>query len=82
MNKKGSAIFVYLMVGVLFFILGLALAPALTQTTGEAQTDLNCSSATISNQDKAVCYQMDSLTPFFTAILFGLGGLVLTKIIL
>jgi len=82
-NNKGSAIFVYFMIGIVLFVLALALAPVLTDTTDEARSTslLNCSDSSISNQDKAVCYQLDSIPPFYLAILFGLGGLVLSRII-
>ena len=80
MNKKGSAFFVYMMMGVLFFVLGMALAPALTDTSNEARTELNCSITNDSNY-KAVCYQIDSMSPFYVGILFSLGGLILARIV-
>ena len=81
MNKKSQAsFFVYFMIGILFFLLGLAFAPALIHTTGEVRTNLNCSNSSISNQDKAVCYQIDTFTPLFVAVMFGFGGIILTRI--
>lgn len=82
MNKKGSTSIVYFMIGVLFFLLGLALAPALSHTTSEAQTQLDCSNSSISNQDKAICYQVDTFNPLWIGVLFGLGGLILTRIMM
>lgn len=80
MNKKGSPAFVYFMIGILLFLLGLALAPALTTTSSEAQTQLDCTNSSISNQDKAVCYQMDTFSPLWIGVLFGLGGIILTRL--
>lgn len=81
MNNKGAAVLVYFMLGVVFFILGMALAPALTQTTGEGRTQLDCSNSSISNQDKAVCTQLDSIPPFFVGLVFGLAGIIIGRII-
>lgn len=82
MNKLGMVGFYIFMLGVLLFFLGMALAPALTQTSDEARGDINCSNVTISNQDKSVCYQVDSMPPLFVGVVFGLGGLLLTKVAL
>jgi len=79
-NKYGMVAIVYFMIGVLFFLLGLALAPALVDTTGEVRTDLDCSNSSISNQDKAVCYQVDTFPPLFVGLLFGFGGIILTRL--
>lgn len=78
-NKKGLALLFYLMVGVLFFILGMALAPALKQTTDEVQNDtqLNCSTTT-DNQTKAVCRSID-IQQIFVGIIFGLGGMIIVR---
>jgi len=82
MNKKGMAFLIYFMIGVVCFVLGMALAPSLTETSNEAQTALNCSSSSISNQDKAVCYQMDVTPPFYIGILFGIAGIILTRMVI
>ena len=78
-NKKGIALLFYLMVGVLFFILGMALAPALKDTTDQARNDtqLNCSTTT-DNQTKAVCRSID-IQQVFIGIIFGLAGLVIVR---
>ncbi len=81
MNNKGVAAFYYFMMAILFFWLGLALAPALTDTTNEAQNELDCSNSSISNQDKSVCYQVDSISPIYIAVIFGLGGILFTRLI-
>jgi len=80
MNKKAQiSIFVYFMIGVIFFVLGMALAPALTQTSNEAQTELDCTNSSISNENKAICYQVDVIPPFYIGILFGLSGIILSR---
>ena len=81
MNNKGSAAFVYFMLGVIFFLLGLAIAPGLTETINESRDNLDCSNSSISNQDKSVCYQMDAVPALWIGIMFGLGGLILARMI-
>jgi hypothetical protein len=84
MNKKGSTIFIIFMLGIVFFILGMALAPVLTNVTNEARgpSQLDCYNASISNQDKANCTSVDMLPPFFTGIVFGLAGILIGGIII
>lgn len=84
LNKKGSNVFVYLMIGVVFFILGLALTPALTDITNEATstTQLNCSNTSISDQDKAICTSIDIQPFLFLGTVMGLAGLILAGIII
>jgi hypothetical protein len=84
MNKKGSPSFVYFMISILFFLLGLVLAPALNEVIQgddvRNSTQLDCSNESISNQNKAICYQVDTFPPLLIGILFGFGGLILTRI--
>jgi len=83
MNKRGFAVFFSLMIGVLFFILGLALAPSISKAAGESMStsELNCSNDSISQQDKAVCTQIDLMTFLYTGFIFGLAGFVLASIV-
>lgn len=81
LNDKRGLVAIYLfMIGIVFFFLGMALAPALTETSGEVQTDLDCTNSSISNQNKAICYQVDSMPPLFVGILFGFAGMILGRI--
>jgi uncharacterized membrane protein len=84
MNKKGSTALVMLMMGILFFILGLALAPALKDVTGESRStaELNCTDpAVLANQQShAVCTQIDMFQPLLIGILFGLAGLLIAGV--
>lgn len=77
MNKKGLAVFVAFMLAIVFFVLGMALAPPIKQTVSESMLQLDCSNSSISNQDKAVCTQLDFYTPLFTGVMFGLAGFLL-----
>lgn len=79
MNKKG-AVFIYVfMLAVLCFFLGYALASPLSEVTYEAYTNsqIDCTNSSISNQNKAVCAQIDIIAPVFVGIIFGLGGALL-----
>jgi len=86
MNKKAQAnVFVYLMIGVVFFILGLALTPALTDITNEATstTQLNCTNtSSLTDQDKAVCTSIDIQPFLFIGTVFGLAGVLLAGAII
>jgi len=77
MNKRGATILLVLMLGVLFFLVGMALAPALNETTAEARADtgLNCSTTTDS-QTKAICTSID-IQQLYIGLIFGLAGLVM-----
>lgn len=80
MNKRAQGtIFFLLMMGVVFFLLGLALAPALTQTVDEQMDSLNCSTTT-DDQTKAVCTSLD-MEKLFIAVIFGLAGVLLAGVI-
>ena len=84
MNKRGQAIFFLLSVGVVFFLLGLALAPALKEVTDDAMgvDQLNCSNPEITDQQKANCTGTDILQFLFTGTVFGLAGVLVTAIAL
>lgn len=85
-GKKGSAILVYFMIGIVFFFLALALSNPLKEVvTGEnvmGANGLNCSSDLISNQNKAICTGLDIMSPIFIATIFGLGGILISKVLL
>lgn len=78
-GKKGTAIFFVLMMGIVFFVLGLAIAPAIQEVTWESTHNdyYNCSDSSISNQDKAVCTQTDAMMPLYVGIVFGLAGILI-----
>lgn len=81
MNKKGTVIFFALMLAVVFFLLGLALAPALTEVVDESMTRLDCTNSSISSFDKGTCTIMDLNSPLFIAFIFSLAGGILGGII-
>ena len=79
MDKNGFVVFWAFMIGTLFFLLGLALAPSIKDVISEATTtaELNCSNETISQQDQAICTQMDLMNFLFIGLLFGMAGFIL-----
>lgn len=79
MNKKGFTFFYALMIGVVFFLLGMALTPALSQFIDYSTNTLefNCSNETLSQQNKAVCTQIDYMQFLFTGLMFGLAGFII-----
>ncbi len=84
-NKKaqGNLIFL-LMIGIVFFVLGLALTPALTNVTEESMNSaqLDCSNASISDQNKAVCTSIDVMPPLYFGVILGLSGILLAGAVL
>lgn len=85
MNKIGGfTLFISLMLGILFFVIGLAIAPALNDTINQARLDpsINCTNSSISNQNKAICTQMDIMPPVFIGVIFGLAGMLIGRIVL
>ena len=86
MNNSGFVPLVAFMLGILCLFLGLALANPLKVVVEESMTltddgsGLDCSNSSISNQDKAVCTQIDLFVPLFTGLIFGIAGLFLGAI--
>jgi len=83
-SNKGQSILFILMIGIVFFIIGLALTPALSEVTAEATNtaQLNCSNSSISDQDQAVCTSLDIQSFIFFGTIFGLAGILLGGIML
>lgn len=83
MNKRGSSALVMLMIAVVFYVLGLALANPLKEITAQSMntTELNCSTAT-TYQDIATCRSIDLFQPFYVGLIFGFAGLIIARIAL
>ncbi len=85
-SSKGQVAFIAVMIGVILIILGLALAPALKDViNGDGvmgENGLNCSNPDISNQDKAGCTAVDSMTPDYIFVVFGLAIILFRRIAL
>lgn len=81
LNKKATTAFFLLMMGIVFFLLGLALANPIKEVAGDSRTELNCTNTTISNQNKAVCTQFDLYQPVYVGLLFGLAGVLIGALI-
>ena len=75
MNKKGSTILISLMIGIICFLLGLALALPIKQVIDDSRAEgqLNCTTVT-SYQDKANCYVVDMFLPLLVGTFFGIAG--------
>jgi len=83
-NKRGQVIFFLLSIGVVFFILGLALTPALKEITDEVmgESQMNCSDPNLTDQQKANCTGTDMLQFIYSGTIFGLAGLLIGAIAL
>lgn len=83
MNKKAQVnIFIVLMLGIICFVLGMALAPVLNTVVSEAMNSdqLNCTDTSISQMKHAVCTQTDMFTPLFSGLIFGIAGLLIAGV--
>ena len=83
-SKRGSTVFVFLMIGVVFILMALALSPGLRTVTNESMSsaELNCSNSSISDQDQAVCTSLDIMPFLYMGVLLGLAGLILSSAVL
>jgi hypothetical protein len=80
MNKKGSTILIMFMMGTLFFVVGLALAPALKTFLTETMNQtgiISCPTAT-DQQTKSYCTAIDMMLPLFVGIALGMAGFFLS----
>jgi ABC-type sugar transport system substrate-binding protein len=79
MNKRGTSFFLILMLAVIFFLLGLALASPLNAVVQESRTTaaLNCTNSSIDSYKKGACVITDLYSPYFVGILFGIAGAIL-----
>lgn len=75
-NKKGQIALVSIMIGIFVFVLTIIFINPIAQTITEARspTQLNCSSALISDGAKATCLIVDLILPYFIAICLGVAG--------
>ena len=83
MNGKGQVQIYALMLGLVVIILGLALAPAVKQSTDSARnaTDgdtigMDCSNESISNFDKATCMATDLSLFYWVGGIIMIGGII------
>jgi hypothetical protein len=83
MNKKAQVAFVALMLGIICFVLGMALANPLKVIVAESRgvDYYNCSNST-SQQAQAYCTQLDMIQPLYVGIILGLAGMLLAGIAL
>jgi len=84
MNKKGMVIIYAFMLGIVCFLLGMALANPMRLTIEESMNsdELNCTNPSISQTDQANCTSLDILTPLFSGLIFGLAGMLLGAVAL
>lgn len=83
MNKRGQGtIFFIFMMGIIFFLMGMALANPLKEVLDEARgvDGLDCSNVSISNEYKAYCTSVDIFLPLFVGTLFGLAGVLISSV--
>lgn len=84
MNNRGQTLFYGFMLGIVIFVLALALAPVVSEFTTSAMNDtvgdtigLNCS-GTSDNFIKATCIVTDLSLFYFIGVLIFIAGAVVT----
>ena len=84
MNKNGQVILVTFMIGIVFIIFALAVAPAIKQSsdiarnqTTDTSIGLDCSNSTISKFDKTNCVVVDLFNPYFIGFVIAAGGAII-----
>lgn len=75
MNGRGQVIFLAFMLGVSFFAIGLAIAPAIVSSVVDARSVASCSSATDISV-KIFCSLVDIIAPYVIATIMGLAGMI------
>jgi len=75
LNKKGQAIFVKIMICVLFFIVAVILIPPINEGVIDNMnsTALNCSDTSISVETNATCVVMDMFLFYFISVCIAIG---------
>ena len=80
LNKKAQLTYLFIfMMAIVFFVFGMAIAPALTQVSSESKNNpsLNCTQTNLTEQDKTNCTTQDIMPPFFVGIVFALAVLII-----
>ena len=80
MNKKGQAALVGLMVGVMIFMIGLALAHPLKVVLEDvmSSSQMDCANSSISDGAKLTCLGVDLVLPYFIITIFAVAGAWIT----
>jgi len=79
LSKRGqTGIFFLVMIGIVVFILGLALAKPIIQNSTQVMTNMDCSNTSINTYTKVTCGVIDVSSPFIISIILALGGMFLT----
>ena len=89
MDNKGQIGIFALMLGLTIIILGLALAPAVAESVGNAGNatigdtlGMDCNNSTISNFTKAACITSDlSIFYFVGGIILLAGGIIVARLV-
>lgn len=83
MDSRGQVIIYTMMVGLLIILLGLYLAPSVTEFTNSTMVSMQCNNSSISNFVSAACIAVDVGGFYFIGALILIGGAFITiKIIL
>jgi len=84
-SKHGSVVIYTLMIGLVIFVIALALAPIVKNLTDTARNEtsgdtvgLDCSNESISNFDKAACVATDLTQFYYIGALIFIGGIIIT----
>lgn len=76
MNNKGQTAMLGLMIGIFIFMMAMVFIDPIKAVISDARgaDQLNCSSSTISDGDKATCLIVDLILPYFIAVVIAIAG--------
>ena len=74
MNKKGSAVFFGITIGLFCFIIGVLIIPFLTEDITLARVALDCTNTSITDGVKITCLQHDLVIPYFIVFFISLAA--------
>lgn len=74
MNLRGQTIFLAFMLAIVFFFLGLMIAPVLIHSVGAGRDVMDCNNSSITTSQKINCTAYDLVAPYIIGLLFAFGG--------
>lgn len=78
LSKRGqTGLFFLMMIGIIMFIIGLALAKPLVTNANQVMSNMDCNNASIDTSTKITCGVIDISSPFVVGIILALAGMTL-----
>jgi hypothetical protein len=85
MNKNGGSLYLSIIIGIIFFIIGILIVNLIKTPIDEARSSdsLDCNNLAISDGAKFTCLGVDLLIPYFIVlVLSSAGGYIFGRLLL